>query len=107
MTTTASNTSAMMTRAIGTTRSYNTLDGTRGVCLRVEDAGGFGSSSWLIHTLLAVSLVATTLYDRQAICQTAGALRSMPVVPVCGDEEQNSNLPPNGEYLASGEFTVE
>ncbi len=70
MTTTASNTSAMITRAIGTIRSYNTLDGTRGVCRRVEVAGGFGSSGWLIPTLLAVSL-ATTLYDRQAICQTA------------------------------------
>ena len=37
-----------------------------------EVAGGFGSSDWLTHTLLAVSL-ARTLYDRQAICQTAEA----------------------------------
>ena len=53
-------------------RSYNMLDGTRGVCLRVVLAGGFGSSDWLIHTRQAISL-AIKLYDRQAICQTVEA----------------------------------
>lgn len=73
MATTTISTTAMMISAIGTTRSYNTLDGTRGVCFRPEVAGVFGSSDWLIRTLAAVSL-ACTLYDRQAICQTAFSL---------------------------------
>jgi hypothetical protein len=39
---------ATITNTIGMIQSYNTLDGTRGVRLRPEVAGGFGSSEWLI-----------------------------------------------------------
>ncbi len=45
---TTNKTNATITKTIGMIRSYNTLDGTRGVCLRPEVAGGFGSSDWLM-----------------------------------------------------------
>jgi hypothetical protein len=46
------NTIAATTSTIGKIRSYNTFDGTRGVCLRAGGAGGFGFSDWLILGLL-------------------------------------------------------
>jgi hypothetical protein len=49
---TASKTSATITSTIGMIRSYKTLDGTRGVCLRVEAADDLGFSDWPMLGLL-------------------------------------------------------